>query len=222
MESESIAMDSLPKVIPIFPLPGILLLPEGQLPLNVFEPRYLTLFRDALASHSVVGMIQPSEVEDDPGLAPLQRIGCLGRISLSSETEDGRLLVNLTGITRFRITQEITAMTPYRQIEADYSPFAADLKAASIDSSLDRDLLRSTVGRYFDALGIEANQKSMNLLPTTALVTQLAMLCPFESIERQAILESGGHKERFQLLIDLMKMACHGQSMDKDTDLWTH
>ena len=102
----------LPAVIPVFPLPGVLLLPTIQLPLNIFEPRYLAMFNDALAGNRYIGMIQPSEVEADPGTAPLYPIGCVGRISSSSETDDGRMLVTLTGISRFRIKQEIVAITP--------------------------------------------------------------------------------------------------------------
>ena len=222
METAKKDIGELPAVVPVFPLPGVLLLPTVQLPLNIFEPRYLALFNDALAGNRYVGMIQPSDIIDEPGTSPLHTVGCLGRISTSSETEDGRLLVTLTGVSRFKIRQEVLAMTPYRQVEADYSFFAQDQRHQAESDSLDRSEILTVLKSYFASLGMEAGGDSMHTMPITVLVNQLAMLCPFEAIEKQALLEAKDVVSRYRLLIDLMKMASHERPIDEDADLWTH
>jgi uncharacterized protein len=222
MTKEQDKIRELPAVVPIFPLPGILLFPAVQLPLNIFEPRYLSMFNDALAGNRYIGMIQPSEVEDDPGTAPIHPVGCVGRISDFSETDDSRMLVTLTGVSRFRIKQEIVAITPYRQIEADYSTFGADKKHQPSNDSLDRKPLLDVLKSYFGTLGMEASGESLQTMPITILVNQLSMLCPFESIEKQALLESADITDRYNLLLNLMKMASHERPFDDDAELWTH
>ena len=222
MAQEQDKTKKLPAVVPIFPLPGILLFPSVQLPLNVFEPRYLAMFNDALAGNRYIGMIQPSEVEEDPGAAPVYPVGCVGRISDFSETDDGRMLATLTGVSRFRIKQEIVAITPYRQIEADYSTFDTDKKHQPSSDALDRKPLLDVLKSYFGTLGMEASGESLQTMPITILVNQLSMLCPFESIEKQALLESADIADRYDLLLNLMKMASHERPFDDDTELWTH
>lgn len=199
--------DQLPETIPVFPLTGVLLLPRGKLPLNIFEPRYLNMVQDALASNRLIGMIQPR----DGGMGnhpPLYDIGCVGRITSFSETEDGRFLITLTGISRFRITGEVPTTRGYRRIIADWSAFAADLDEDEA-CDLDRASLDSTLRAYFKQQGISANWDSIAQAPLDRLITSLAMICPFDAPEKQALLESPDLNSRAKLLLALVEMAVH-------------
>ena len=199
---------TLPATLPIFPLPGALLLPRGRLPLNIFEPRYLNMTRDALASDRLIGMIQPSG--DPAGAAPpLYRTGCAGRITAFSETDDGRYLITLTGLCRFDLVREVPAVGGYRRVLADFAPYAADLATAT-EISIDRDRLVNALRAYFIRRDIAADWDAIAETPDEGLVTSLAMLCPFEPSEKQALLQSPDLTERGRVLTALIEMALLG------------
>jgi Lon protease-like protein len=197
--------ESLPQRFPIFPLHGCLLLPGGNLPLNIFEPRYLQMVRDAMQTHRVIGMIQP-KLEDDPAPRPeLFRTGCAGRISNFAETEDGRYLITLTGLCRFDVGEELEVDTPYRQIVADFRRWRLDLQPAPPPASL-KDALLGVLRGYFSRHGIEADWGALGNAPLAVLVTSLAMICPFEATEKQALLEAEDLERQGRLLVALMEM----------------
>lgn len=194
--------------LPIFPLTGVLLLPGGRLPLNVFEPRYLNMVNDALARDRMIGMVQPKEHHRDPvpGDAPIFPVGCAGRIVSFAEADDGRILITLMGTSRFRVASEVAAPRGYRRVVADFGPFAADLdgEAGSIDS---RGELLATLKTYFRVRGMDADWETIEHADDDALVTSLAMACPFAPDEKQALLECGTTAERGRMLAALMEMA---------------
>jgi hypothetical protein len=198
--------DDLPKTLGIFPLTGVLLLPRGQLPLNVFEPRYLTLVEDALAGSRMIGMIQPVEHEDKALKPALTAIGCAGRITGYRETDDNRYLITLTGICRFRVSLEVAVATPYRQVAADYAPFAGDL-AERDEADFPRERLLAALNEYLQRRELKADWRSVMNAPAETLVNALAMLCPFEPNEKQALLEAPGWPERVNTLLALLEMA---------------
>jgi Lon protease-like protein len=198
----------LPGEIAIFPLGGALLLPQGRLPLNIFEPRYLAMTLDSLANGRMFGMVQPDtrapKGETGPGI---YRIGCLGRVSSFSETDDGRLLITLTGVARFRILSELPpAPGGYRRVRADYAGFAADLVQDGAAPAIDRAELLSALRPYFRARGIDANWEAVEQMDDATLVTTLSMVCPFEVPEKQALLEAPDATERGRMLVALMRM----------------
>ncbi|OYQ35941.1 peptidase S16 [Niveispirillum lacus] len=199
--------DQLPETIPVFPLTGVLLLPRGKLPLNIFEPRYLNMVQDALATNRMIGMIQPRDggAGHNP---PLYEIGCAGRITSFSETEDGRFLITLTGVSRFHIMQEVATTRGYRRVVADWSGFAVDLEDDT-PCEMDRGRLDGVLRAYFKQQGISANWESVAQAPLDRLVTSLAMICPFDAPEKQALLESPDLNSRAQLLLALVEMAVH-------------
>jgi hypothetical protein len=198
--------DDLPSEFPVFPLAGVLLLPRGRLPLNIFEPRYLAMTEDALAHNRMFAMIQP-----DPGLPEtahgpsLYRVGCLGRLTSFSETDDGRLLITLTGLARFSIASEIDMRRGYRRVIGDFSRYRADMKEPD-DNAIDRDGLLDALRGYFVRRSIDPNWDAINRLADDALVVTLAMVCPFEPIEKQALLEAPGDAERADTLLALLRM----------------
>ncbi len=171
----------LPRVVPIFPLPGVLLLPGGRLPLNIFEPRYLARVRDALAGERAIGMIQPREEAADVGAAKVYDTGCAGRITAFSETDDGRYLITLTGMIRFDVKRELPMIEGYRRVTVDYGRFRADLEGDGAE--IDRARLLETLGCYFQANGIEGDWSAIEETEDAALVTSLAMICPFAAPE---------------------------------------
>jgi Lon protease-like protein len=197
----------LPEEIAVFPLPGALLLPRGRLPLNIFEPRYLAMTLDALGQGRLFGMVQPdARAKAAPAGSGLYRIGCLGRLSSFSETDDGRLLITLIGVTRFKIVEELPLATGgYRRVRADYSDFVTDLLAAE-PPPLDRTALLGALRPYFQARGIEANWDAVEQTPDALLVTMLAMVCPFDPPEKQALLEAAEGPQRAEMLVALLRM----------------
>ncbi|PIW31022.1 MAG: peptidase S16 [Rhodospirillales bacterium CG15_BIG_FIL_POST_REV_8_21_14_020_66_15] len=210
----------LPDVLPIFPLPGALLLPGGQLPLNIFEPRYLNMTLDAMAHGRVIGMIQPQPVAGeeprDPDLreAPeVFAVGCLGRIVSFAETGDGRLLITLLGQTRFRVAEELPMAGGYRRVRPDFAGFAADLDGAATPN-IDRGRLLAAAARFFEARGLQADWSGIEDAPDALLVTSLAMACPFDLRDKQALLESATASARAALLVDLLEMAARGPAAD--------
>ena len=205
------AFEDLPAEIPVFPLPGALLLPGGRLPLNIFEPRYLAMVEDALGAGRTFGMIQPepgaARVENGPGL---YRIGCLGRLSSFAETEDGRFLITLTGEIRFRQDAELPMRRGYRRVRADYAPFRADLEPWEQQPLLlDRAGLLGALRAYFRARGLEANWEAVEQTSDSMLVLTLCMVCPFEVREKQALLEACTPQDRAAMLIALLQMGAH-------------
>jgi Lon protease-like protein len=199
-------IDTLPRTIGIFPLTGVLLLPRAQLPLNVFEPRYLALVEAALAGNRLIGMIQPTEHEEKSLRPPLSAIGCAGRVTGFRETDDNRYLITLTGICRFRVVEELTADTPFRQVTADYAPFAGDL-AEGGDGEFPRERLLAALNDYLSRRDLKADWRSVMNAPAETLVNALAMLCPFEPAEKQALLEAPSWPERVNTLLALLEMA---------------
>lgn len=213
------AFEALPVEIAVFPLTGALLLPHGRLPLNIFEPRYLALTQDALAEGRLFGMVQPDpgapRGETGPGL---YRIGCIGRLSSFAETDDGRLLITLTGVIRFRIEAEVAMRRGYRRVRVDYGPFRADLEAEPDSATVDRAELTNAMRPYFRARGIDANWEAIEQTPDHLLVLTLAMVCPFEPGEKQALLEVGTPAERAAMLITLLRMGAHTPPGDTPAD----
>jgi Lon protease-like protein len=191
------APDSLPASFPIFPLAKALLLPRGQLPLNIFEPRYLAMVDDAMKGHRIIGMIQPNP-DAALGLFP---VGCAGRITQLAETGDGRYLVTLTGIARFRVVEEIDAITPYRQALADFAPFAVDFSPCAGEDLVDRDGLLRTLRSFAESNDLQLDWDSINEAPNEALVNALSMMSPFGAREKQALLEAKDLKGRADVLV---------------------
>ena len=200
----------LPSEFPIFPLPGALLLPHGRLPLNIFEPRYLALVDDSLAQGRYFGMIQPNaHAPRAPNGPSLYQIGCLGRLSQFAETDDGRYLITLTGIARFRVTDELPIRHGYRRITADFSPFAADLSPPGTGMGARRGELLGALRPFFTMHDIDANWDAIERMPESMLVTTLAMLCPFDDAEKQALLEAPTDADRSADLLALLRMSIH-------------
>jgi hypothetical protein len=202
--------EQLPAEIAIFPLSGALLLPGGKLPLNIFEPRYMAMTLDSLASGRMFGMIQgdPTQPRGERG-STVYQVGCLGRLSSFSETEDGRLLITLTGVTRFRVAEEIEMRRGYRRVRADYSAYADDLEPDAPED-VAREAVLEALRPYFTVKGIEANWDAIEEMAGPALVTTLAMVCPFGVPEKQALLEAPTLRDRAESLIALLRMAAHG------------
>ncbi len=197
----------LPAVLPIFPLPGALLLPRARLPLNIFEPRYLALLDDCLRSdHRLIGMIQPREA---PSRRPpiLHEVGCAGRLIAFSESEDGRYLITLAGISRFRIAAEIEGFPPYRRVAPDWSDFSRDLGAAEEDPAFDRPAFLEALRAYFDLAKLSSDWDTLKEADDEMLINSLAMLCPFEVEEKQALLEAPDLAARRETLTALMQFA---------------
>ncbi|HEX9789422.1 MAG TPA: LON peptidase substrate-binding domain-containing protein [Kiloniellales bacterium] len=201
-----------PQILPIFPLPGVLLLPGGRLPLNIFEPRYLAMVRDALAGERMIGMVQPCAPAEDVGAAQIYGIGCAGRITAFSETPDGRFLITLTGVIRFGAGRELPAIDGYRRVAADYGRFLGDLAGDETDPAdgIDREHLLSTLGAYFDATGIEGDWSAIKEAGDAPLITSLAMVCPFDGAEKQALLEAMTLRDRVAAMTMMMNLAVHG------------
>ena len=199
-------IDDLPATLGIFPLTGVLLLPRGNLPLNVFEPRYLALVEAALSGSRLIGMIQPTESEEKALKPRLSGVGCAGRITGYRETDDNRYLITLTGICRFRVAQEIAVDTPFRQVQTDFRPFAGDL-AEGDDTDFPRDRVLAALNEYLTRRELKADWRSVMNAPAETLVNALAMLCPFEPAEKQALLEAPSWTERVTTLLALLEMA---------------
>ena len=200
----------LPSEFPIFPLPGALLLPHGRLPLNVFEPRYLALVDDSLAQGRFFGMIQPNaHAPRAPNGPSLYQIGCLGRLSQFAETDDGRYLITLTGVARFRVMDELSTRHGYRRIAADFSPFGDDLSPPGTGMGARRDELLAALRPFFTMHDIDANWDAIERMPESILVTTLAMLCPFDDAEKQALLEAPTDADRSADLLALLRMSIH-------------
>ena len=259
-----VPLERLPGTLPIFPLPGVLLLPGGTLPLNIFEPRYLAMVDAALASGRMLGMVQPvlddpgddeswdddaededswddeaeepedeasareaaaealgigqagtsepaasgAEAQSDVGSAPIYRVGCAGRIAQFAETDDGRYLITLRGLVRFRVVEELVTTDPYRRVRVDYTRHAQDLERAQ--AHFDRQRLLDALGYYFDQQGIEADWEAIREASNERLVTSLAMVCPFSAAEKQALLEAPSPSDRAETMTTILEMSVLG------------
>jgi len=206
-------LSDLPGVIPVFPLGSALLLPRGQLPLNIFEPRYLKMFDEALSGNRLIGMVQPDgdaaiAASGNPAMKPpLCAVGGAGRITSYTETPDNRLIVTLTGIARFRITDELEAATPYRQCRVAWDEFETDLTPEHEADKVSRDKLLGVLKQYLDKNGLQADWRSIEMSSNEALVNSLSMISPYGPREKQALLEARTLEDRNQMLIALTEMA---------------
>ena len=211
----------LPEVIPVFPLPGALLLPRGQMPLNIFEPRYLVMIDDALRSgHRLIGMIQPDPAHPGPEHKPtLFKIGCVGRITQLAETGDGRYLLQLTGIARFRLEEEIDASTAYRQCRVSYAPFIDDFIARKGEDAVDRKAVLDALTAFLKANNLKTDWDGIENAPNEALVNALAMMSPYGSAEKQAMLEAPDLKTRAEILIAVTQIELAKKSTGGETSL---
>src|SRR6187399_901822 len=197
----------MPGVIPVFPLPGALLLPRGQMPLNIFEPRYLAMVDDALRDgHRLIGMIQPDAANASSDKPSLYKIGCVGRITQLAESGDGRYLIELTGVSRFRIIDEPAALTPYRQCRVDFAAFAGDFVARKGEDEVDREALLKALAGFLKANKLNADWDGIEKAPNEALVNALAMMSPYGAAEKQAMLEAPDLKTRAEILVALTEI----------------
>lgn len=223
-------LDLLPAELPIFPLTGALLLPMGHLPLNIFEPRYIAMVTDALRTpQRLIGMVQSSDQAQSMGEAPVHGLGCAGRISAFSENDEGTILITLTGVIRFCIEEELPlAADGYRCVRADFSRFGSDLSRIgpdpqaedSAEANADGDVLRASVidatKRYFDAKGFSTDWDGINNLGLAELVTSLGMACPFDPMEKQALLEAQTVEEQARTLAQILTMAAVGDGHENN------
>jgi Lon protease-like protein len=208
-----IRTEELPQMIPLFPLDGAVLLPRGRLPLNIFEPRYLNMIDDAMAGDRLIGMVQT--IGGDPEHPGLARVGCAGKVTSFAETQDGRYLITLTGICRFVLGQELAAPMPYRQVRADYAPFAVDLQPPE-DVAFEREPLLEALRAYLHRRSMDIEWETARDAPADALITSLSMALPFEVAEKQALVEAASLADRTRTLIALLQIDDMGRRDDDD------
>jgi Lon protease-like protein len=214
--------DDLPEVIPVFPLPGALLLPRGQMPLNIFEPRYLAMTDDVLRSvHRLIGMIQPDATHPGPDKDKphLFNVGCVGRMTQFAESGDGRYLIQLTGIARFRIAEELAVTTPYRQCRVDYQPFVDDFTPRKGEDEVDRKSLLRALTSFLKANNLKADWDGIENAPNEALVNALAMMSPYDPAEKQAMLEAPNLKTRAEILVAVTEIELAKSKTPGETSL---
>jgi len=199
----------IPDVIPVFPLPGALLLPRAKLPLHIFEPRYLSMIEDCMKTPSrFIGMVQPYKSRG--GETKLHSIGCAGRLNQFSETEDGRFMVTLSGMSRFRIKEEVEGFTPYRRCHVSWDGFERDLGKFEQDENFDRSVFMVGLKRYFDDRQLSTDWETMQEADDELLINSLSMLCPFEAEDKQALLEAPSLSTRRETLATLIEFALRG------------
>ena len=205
----------LPMVIPVFPLDGALLLPHAQLPLQIFEPRYLNMVDDAMASERIIGMVQ-TQAGTDPERPVLQHVGCAGKITAFTETSDGRYLITLTGLSRFLLLDELPVRTPYRQVRTDFLAFEHDLRPVADDEDgFDRMRLLGALKAYLENRSLDVDWETAKAAPAEALINSLAMALPFDPAEKQALLEAPQLPDRRDTLVALMEIDARAPS-DED------
>ncbi|MDA5192433.1 LON peptidase substrate-binding domain-containing protein [Govanella unica] len=198
----------LPRVIPIFPLAGALLLPRATMPLNIFEPRYLAMCRDAIAADGMIGMVQPRDPEDGRLEPAVYDTGCLGHITEHRDMRDGRMLITVEGVSRFTVLEELAHTTPYRQVVASYEGFAGDRLPPTVPVELAlRQRLVGDLKRFLDGRGLTADWDIIGEAPDETLVNTLAMICPFESNEKQALLEAATLDARALTMVTILEFA---------------
>lgn len=205
----------LPDTISVFPLPGALLLPRARLPLHLFEPRYLQMLEDCLKTpERLIGMVQPLPSHGGGG-AQLQTIGCVGRVTQFSETEDGRYLITLTGISRFRLEEDVTGFSPYCRCRVSWSGFERDLTSSAAHCSFDREMFMDLLSRYFDARSLSADWETLKDAEDELLINSLSMMLDFDLEDKQALLEASTLEERCDVLVALMEFALRGGCADE-------
>jgi uncharacterized protein len=209
--------DEMPETIPVFPLPGALLLPRGQMPLNIFEPRYMAMIDHALKTDRLIGMIQPNPDKGDIG--PLFPVGCAGRITQLSETGDGRYILTLTGIARFRIKEDVSAEAPFLHFRVDWRPFADDYTARHGEDEVDRPSVMKALKDFSEANNVPVDWDSVKDAPNEALVNALSMMCPYGVREKQALLEAADLKARGEMLVAITEMELAKAAGGGDTPL---
>ena len=198
-------VSDLPALVPVFPLDGALLLPGCQLPLQIFEPRYLNMVDDAMSGHRIIGMIQTSN-GGDRARPHLAEVGCVGRVTAYAETGDGRYLITLTGVCRFVAGDELDINTPYRQVRPAYERFACDLEADEAPLPLHREPFLATLRRYLDLKGLAVEWDAAKQAPAAALINSLAMGLPLDPAEKQALLEAPTMSDRTRVLSALLEI----------------
>jgi len=204
----------LPDTIPVFPLPGALLLPRARLPLHIFEPRYLAMLDDCMKSgHRLIGMIQPREAPG--GERRLHAIGCAGRLTAFSETEDGRYMITLAGISRFRVVREVAGFSPYIRCDVSWAGFERDLGPTEQDAGFQRAPFLKLLSRYFRAQGLSTDWDSLKEAEEELLINSLSMLCPFDPEDKQALLEAPSLPTRRETLVTLLEFALRGGNGDE-------
>lgn len=196
----------LATVTPVFPLSGALLLPRGQLPLNIFEPRYIAMIDDALKGNRLIGMVQPLGADHAARHPALHEIGCVGRITQIGETGDGRYLLTLAGIARFRIVEEMSVLTPYRQCRVNYDEFSSDLVDRAGEGEVDRESVIAALRKFADMRQLKIDWKEIERAHNEMLVNALSMMCPFGEREKQALLEAADLKARAEVLVAITEM----------------
>jgi Lon protease-like protein len=205
------SLADLPDTLPIFPLPGALLLPRARLPLNIFEPRYLAMLDHTLKTPDrLIGMIQPIVMPEGRATSRLHRIGCAGRVTAFQETEDGRYLITLSGVSRFRLVETQEGFRPYLCGTVDWSSFERDLGRAESDPAFDRAAFLSVLARFFDVAQLSSDWDNLREAEEELLVNSLSILCPFDPEERQALLEAPTLMNRRETLVTLMEFALRG------------
>ncbi len=206
-KEDIIDIEDLPDVIPVFPLPNIILLPRSTLPLNIFEPRYIKMIRDAMLTHKLIGMVQPvsGDLEDD--IPDLYVNGGVGRIKELVETEDGRLEITLRGVSRFAISHELETTTPYRLTKVDWQPYSGDLAFPDHNLDIGRSELLDNLSEYLKMRGLNGDYTGIEGAPDEVLVNTLSMIIPFEAAEKQALLEATDVQMRASTLKSLLGMA---------------
>lgn len=201
----------MPEIIPIFPLPGALLLPRARLPLHLFEPRYLTMLDDALKTpERLIGMVQPNRVPGRNGGTGLHTIGCVGRVTQFSETEDGRYMITLSGVSRFRLLEEVEGFTPYRRAKVSWTGFERDKGAEETDNEFSRDRFMNLLSRYFAAQELQTDWDSLKDADDELLINSLSMLLGFEPEDKQALLEAPSLSTRRETLVTLIEYSMRG------------
>ncbi|QEW18046.1 Lon protease [Marinibacterium anthonyi] len=201
----------LPDTIAVFPLPGALLLPRSRLPLHVFEPRYLQMLEDALKTRErLIGMVQPNSIPGREDGTGLYTIGCAGRVTQFSETEDGRYLITLTGVSRYRIQREVAGFTPYRRCEISWDGFGRDLGQPEVDDCFDRAAFMALLGRFFSAQKLSTDWDTLKEAEDELLINSLSMLLDFDPEDKQALLEAPSLKTRRETLVTLIEFALRG------------
>ncbi len=211
----------LPETIPVFPLAGALLLPRGQMPLNIFEPRYLEMVDNSLRDgHRLIGMVQPDPAHPGTPERPgLYKIGCVGRITQIAETGDGRYLLQLTGVARFRVLEELNVATGYRQCRVDFIPFADDFVARRGEEQVDRKAVLDALTDFLKANNLKADWEGIESASNEALVNALAMMSPFDAAEKQAMLEAPDLKTRAEILVAVTEIALAKTNTEGETPL---
>lgn len=208
MFTNTMTLDDFSNTIPVFPLDGALLLPNGFLPLNIFEPRYVQMVDDALQSNRLIGMVQPDHAKREKGdAAAVLKTGCVGRIVQFQETEDNRYHITLQGMIRFQIIEEMQINTPYRQFKINWNTYQDDLIEGCDSISINRDEFFPLLRDYFKLNFMDCEWDMINAAPCDVLVTTLPMVCPFESQEKQALLEAKTLEDRYNIMYGLIKMA---------------